>query len=150
MLQCTLFRWLFFSQKCPHLHKQKHNLIAFVPCIQFTVIVTFCLRLMPSTPTEHCAKLLFSFFWLLSLVWGKKTKKKETFEIAQVFLFRLSGAGLRSKVCRKLRSLCICWLFCYWFNPKSSLICHEPGKKPAEVSRQISGSPMLFSSQVWE
>lgn len=55
----------------------------------------------------------------------------------------LSSVGLKSKACTILRSLRVRLLFCYWFKLKSSLICHEPGREPAEVSRQGDGSPMF-------
>ncbi len=112
--------------------------------VSSSVVVTFCLSWLLCTPTNYCAKLLFFSLLTLKLSLKKQTNKKKNFEIPHNVFLELSSVGLRSKACRVLRSLLVCLLFCCWFKLKSSLICHEPGREPAEVSRQGDGSPMLL------
>lgn len=60
-------------QNCPHSCKKKQQLdsLCFTySVVSSSVVVTFCLRWMPSTPPTYCAKYFF-LFWLLSLVWTK-------------------------------------------------------------------------------
>lgn len=93
-------------------------------------------NLLFESKPNYCAKSVSFLFWLLSLVCTKR-------------LLNCQASVLGSKPCRMLRTLLVCLLFCYWFKVKSSLLCHEPGGKPAEVSRRGDGnSTLLFITKL--